>query len=154
MKSNFSSKPFFVPTAAKSVLLVCKLDRLIKLSWALILNLTAGYFFWNSEIKLGIMCSSGILLPVMVIVPESVCLVVEILAFVSFASWSIFSAASFRAAPASVTSTPLAVRLKSSASKYFSSAAMWWLTVPWLVFSSLAATEKLHVLATVRNVFK
>lgn len=100
------------------------------------------------------MCSSGMLLAVMRMLPESVCFAMDILAFASCASWIIRWAASFRVVPACVVSTPLAVRLKSSASKYSSSAAMWWLTVPWLVLSSFAAAEKLCVRATVRNVFK
>jgi len=100
------------------------------------------------------MCCSRIVLAVIFMVPDRVCLVWEILFFACCVSWSIFSAAFFRVVPASVISMPLAVRLKSSASKYCSRAAMWLLMVPWLVPSCFAADEKLRVFATVRNVLR
>ena len=85
------------------------------------------------------MCSPGMVLAAIIMVPDNLSLAVDILVFASWACWRIFSAVSLSVAPASVTSTPFAVRLKSSASKYASNAATWWLTVPWLVLSSLAA---------------
>jgi hypothetical protein len=93
-------------------------------------------------------------LAAILIVPDKLSLELDILVFPSWATWSILSAVSFRMVPALVTSTPFAVRLKSSALKYFSNAAMWLLTVPWLVLISLAANEKLRVLATVRKVLR
>ena len=42
MYSYFSSKPLMVPTAAKSASLDCKLAKLVRLSWALILNFISG----------------------------------------------------------------------------------------------------------------
>ena len=106
-KSNLSSKPKIVPTAAKSALPACKLLRLVRLSWAVILNFMFGCSFWNSAIRLGIMCSSGMVLATMRMVPDRVCFAWEIFAFASCASCSMRSAVAFRVAPASVTSTPL-----------------------------------------------
>ena len=88
-----------MPTAAKSAVPVRKLFRLVRLSWAVILNFMLGWRFWNSAIKLGIMCSSGMVDATMRIVPDRVCFAWEIFALASWASFSIRSAEVFSVAP-------------------------------------------------------